>query len=75
MQRPERVILIGFAALIFGERVYLGQQGMVLKAVIILLAILTNLTAVQRIWWVYRATRPDGEPKLSHGLEQPAKPE
>ena len=75
MQRPERVILIGFAALIFGERVYLGQQGIVLKAEIILLAILTNLTAVQRIWWVYRATRPDGEPKLSHGLEEPAKPE
>lgn len=63
MQRPERVILLGFAALIFGETTMLGQRGLVLKLVIILLAILTNLTAVQRIWWVYRETRPDGEPK------------
>ncbi|WP_420634513.1 CDP-alcohol phosphatidyltransferase family protein [Candidatus Palauibacter sp.] len=63
MQRPERVILIGFAALIFGETTMLGEQGLVLRAVIIVLAILTNLTAFQRIWWVYRNTRPDGESK------------
>ncbi|WP_419161791.1 CDP-alcohol phosphatidyltransferase family protein [Candidatus Palauibacter sp.] len=63
MQRPERVILIGFAALIFGETTMLGEQGLVLRAVIIVLAILTNLTAFQRIWWVYRNTRPDGEPR------------
>ncbi len=62
MQRPERVILIGFAALIFGETTMLGEQGLVLKGVIILLAILTNMTAFQRILWVYRNTRPDGEP-------------
>jgi len=63
MQRPERVLLIGLAALIFGETPMLGQQGLVLKSVIIVLAILTNLTAIQRIGWVYRSTRPDGEPK------------
>lgn len=62
MQRPERVMLIGFAALIFGETPMMGHQGLVLRVVIITLAILTNLTAVQRIWWVYRNTRPDGEP-------------
>ncbi len=62
MQRPERVILIGFAALIFGETPMFGHQGLVLRVVIIVLAILTNLTAFQRIWWVYRNTRPDGEP-------------
>ncbi|WP_419935333.1 CDP-alcohol phosphatidyltransferase family protein [Candidatus Palauibacter sp.] len=62
MQRPERVILIGFAALIFGETPMFGHQGLVLRVVIIVLAILTNLTAIQRIWWVYRNTRPDGEP-------------
>lgn len=62
MQRPERVMLIGLAALFFGERTMLGQPGLVLKIVIIVLAVLTNLTAVQRIWWVYRDTRPDGEP-------------
>ncbi|MDE2663889.1 MAG: CDP-alcohol phosphatidyltransferase family protein [Gemmatimonadota bacterium] len=65
MQRPERVILIGFAALIFGETPMFGHQGLVLRVVIIVLAILTNLTAFQRIWWVYRNTRPDGEPPPS----------
>jgi len=63
MQRPERVILIGFAALIFGETTMFEQRGLVLKVVIIVLAVLTNLTAIQRIWWVYRETRPDGEPR------------
>jgi len=63
MQRPERVILIGFAALIFGEKTMFEQRGLVLKVVIIALAVLTNLTAIQRIWWVYRETRPDGEPR------------
>lgn len=80
MQRPERVILIGFAALIFGEKTMLGEQGLALKVVIIVLAVLTNLTAIQRIWWVYRATRPDGEPRQraakappgADGAEEPA---
>ncbi len=54
MQRPERVILIGLSALLFGEM----NQGIVLRVVIIVLAILTNLTVLQRVWWVYRHTRP-----------------
>ena len=62
MQRPERVIMIGFAALLFGEAEMAGQEGLILKIVIIVLAILTNLTAIQRIWYVYRETRPGGEP-------------
>ncbi len=62
MQRPERVILLGLAALLFGEATMAGQRGLVLKLVIIVLAILTNLTAIQRIWWVYRETRPEGQP-------------
>ncbi len=53
MQRAERVILIGVAALAFGER----GQGLVLKGVIIMLAILTNFTSLQRIVWVWRYTR------------------
>jgi len=62
MQRAERVILIGTAALAFGER----GQGLVLKGVIILLAVLTNFTSLQRIVWVWRYTRdhevePGGE--------------
>lgn len=66
MQRAERVILIGLAALLFGEEgpsLFGGTaQGDVLKAVIILLAVLTNFTVLQRMWWVWRQTRPTGEP-------------
>jgi CDP-diacylglycerol--glycerol-3-phosphate 3-phosphatidyltransferase len=50
MQRAERVVLIGGAALFFGE----AWNGIVLKGVILVLAILTNITAFQRIVWVYR---------------------
>jgi len=50
MTRAERVVLIGGAALFFG----LMWDGMVLKVVIGILAVLTNVTAVQRIFWVYR---------------------
>jgi CDP-diacylglycerol--glycerol-3-phosphate 3-phosphatidyltransferase len=56
MQRAERVILIGAAALMFGEQ----GNGAVLRIVLWVLAISTNLTVVQRIWWVYRNTRPEG---------------
>jgi phosphatidylglycerophosphate synthase len=56
MQRAERVILIGFAALLFGE----DSNGIVLKVVIYVLAVLTNFTVIQRIWWVWRNTRPEG---------------
>lgn len=58
MQRAERVILIGLAALAFGEM----NQGLVLKGVIIALAVLTNFTSLQRIAWVWRYTRREGEP-------------
>ena len=50
MQRAERVVLIGGASLFFG----LAWNGLVLKGVILILAILTNVTAFQRIVWVYR---------------------
>ena len=50
MPRAERVVLIGGAALFFGE----AWGGLVLKGVIVVLAVLTNLTAFQRIVWVYR---------------------
>ncbi len=55
MQRPERIVLIGLAALLFGTM----WQGLVLKLVLIAMAVLTNLTAVQRIVWVYRHTREE----------------
>lgn len=53
MQRGERVIAIGLASLLFGE----SADGLALRVVIVVLAVLTNLTAVQRIIWVYQYTR------------------
>jgi len=56
MQRAERVILIGAAALFFGQQ----GHGAVLRVVLWVLAITTNLTVLQRILWVYQNTRPEG---------------
>jgi CDP-diacylglycerol--glycerol-3-phosphate 3-phosphatidyltransferase len=53
MPRAERVVLIGGASLFFGD----AWGGLVLKGVIVILAILTNLTAFQRIVWVYQHAR------------------
>jgi CDP-diacylglycerol--glycerol-3-phosphate 3-phosphatidyltransferase len=50
MQRAERVVLLGLGSLIFG----LMWNGLVLSGVIIIVAVLTNFTAVHRIIWVYR---------------------
>jgi len=62
MQRPERVVLLGVGSLAFG----LDWNGAVLKGVVVVVAVLTNLTAVQRIWWVYRnaAGVPVEDPSL-----------
>ncbi len=72
MQRAERVILIGFAALIFGEATLFGVKGLALRAVIVGLAVLTNITVVQRIVWVYRHSRPHGRPAPDAAVEPPA---
>lgn len=53
MQRPERIVLLGSAALLFGTL----WGGMALTVVVIAMAVLTNFTAFQRIVWVYRFTR------------------
>ncbi|HUE77520.1 MAG TPA: CDP-alcohol phosphatidyltransferase family protein [Longimicrobiales bacterium] len=64
MPRAERVVLIGAASLFFGD----AWGGLVLKGVIVLLAVLTNITAIQRIVWVYQHARgvpldvPESEP-------------
>ena len=50
LQRPERVVLLGLGSLAFG----LMWNGLVLKGIIIVVAVLTSLTAIQRIIWVYR---------------------
>lgn len=53
MQRAERVVMIGGAALLFGG----AWNGLVLKVVIVILAVATNVTAFQRIIWVYQNAR------------------
>jgi phosphatidylglycerophosphate synthase len=53
MPRAERVVLIGASSLFFG----MAWNGIVLKVVIGILAVLTNLTAFQRIVWVYQRAR------------------
>lgn len=58
MQRGERIVMIGLASLLFGE----DASGLALRVVIVTLAVLTNLTAVHRIIWVYQHTRPRQEP-------------
>ena len=50
MQRAERIVLLGAGSLIFG----LAWGGKVLSAIIIIVAVLTNITAIHRIVWVYR---------------------
>jgi CDP-diacylglycerol---glycerol-3-phosphate 3-phosphatidyltransferase len=53
MQRPERVVLLGGVTLLFGTM----WGGAALKGALVLMAILTSLTVLQRIAWVYRHTR------------------
>jgi CDP-diacylglycerol---glycerol-3-phosphate 3-phosphatidyltransferase len=53
MPRAERVVLIGASSLFFGT----AWDGIVLKVVIGVLAVTTNLTAFQRIIWVYQHAR------------------
>lgn len=53
MQRAERVLLLGIATLFFGS----WRAGLVLTWVMFAMAVLTNLTALYRIYWVYRHTR------------------
>lgn len=53
MQRAERVFTLGAAALLFGTM----WDMLVLRGVIVMIAVLANFTAFQRIVWVYRHTR------------------
>jgi len=53
MQRTERIVLIGCTALFFGQ----AMDGRVLRVVIAIVAVLTNITAIQRIVWVYQNAR------------------
>lgn len=50
MQRAERIVLLGFGSLIFG----LSGDGLVISVIIVIFAVLTNMTAIRRILWVYK---------------------
>lgn len=50
MQRPERIVLLGTTAWFFG----LDFNGVPLDVVIIIVAVLTNITAIRRIVWVFQ---------------------
>jgi len=50
MQRAERVVLLGLGSLAFG----LMWDGIVLSGIIVIVAVLTNWTALHRIVWVYK---------------------
>lgn len=50
MQRAERILLLGLASLAFG----LAWSGAILSVLIVVVAALTNFTAVHRIVWVFR---------------------
>jgi CDP-diacylglycerol--glycerol-3-phosphate 3-phosphatidyltransferase len=65
MQRGERVVMIGLAALLFGG----SESGLALRVVIIAVAILANLTAIHRIIWVYQHTREPKAEKAGAGSD------
>src|SRR5215207_124076 len=50
MQRAERILLLGGSSLFFGS----WHRGVVLTWVMLAMAVLTNLTAIYRIYWVSR---------------------
>lgn len=68
MQRAERILLLGIATLFFGS----WRSGMVLTWVMFAMAILTNLTALYRIYWVYQHTRAQGVPAKAPATRRPA---
>ena len=72
MQRAERVLLLGIATLFFAT----WRAGLVLTLVMIAMAVLTNLTLIYRIYWVYQHTRapaPVQQPPARRAARTPAK--
>ena len=68
MQRPERVVLIGFSAWFLGG----AWEGIGLTVVLLVMAVLTNFTVFQRIVWVHRHTR-DASPSGATTAPAPSK--
>jgi CDP-diacylglycerol--glycerol-3-phosphate 3-phosphatidyltransferase len=64
MQRAERILLVGGSSLLFGS----WENGVVLTWVMIAMAVLTNVTAIYRIWWVGRFLRTSATAPSPPGL-------
>ena len=70
MQRAERIILLGGSSFFFGR----WHRGAVLTWVMLAMALLTNLTAIYRIYWVSRhlnATQKPSAPEPSRSVPEP----
>jgi CDP-diacylglycerol--glycerol-3-phosphate 3-phosphatidyltransferase len=69
MQRAERVVLLGGSCLVVG----LAWNGIVLRIVLIILAVTTIGTAIQRIVWVYQHARgvPLDPPRTNRSRTDP----
>ena len=66
-QRAERILLLGVPTVLFGD----AWNGLLLLAIVFILAITSLITVAQRIIHVYRITRElDGVPE--HGMPSPA---
>jgi len=68
MQRAERILLVGGSTLLFGT----WHRGLVLNWVMIVMAVLTNLTAIYRIWWVARYLRTSPAVPVAPGAARSA---
>lgn len=66
-QRAERVLLLGVPALFFGA----GRQGTLLFWIVVLLALATSITVVQRVIYVARVTGAPAEPRSRETLSPP----
>src|SRR5947209_2851419 len=67
MQRPERMVLLSIPQSFFG----LFWNGWVLMGIIILLTVTAWITAIQRIAYVYRATKARDAKAIRMGSDQP----
>jgi len=64
MGRPERLVLTGAG-------IFMGSLGSVLEAVIVVLAALSLMTMVHRIWHIYRALQPAPVSAINQGSTKP----
>ena len=67
-QRPERIVGLGVPTLVFGA----GPHGWLLLGLMLVLAIATTITVVQRIAHVYRLTVPQERGSQQRGVVAPA---